>query len=484
MTITPIVDNRSEKGIALVVVLLLMAVLSGLATGFAMNGQVESAMAVNEQYYSGARAAAEAGLNRATAAIRAEINVNLLSGVDGLVDAGNPGAAVNADNGDVDFMLDAAPYNLDANGRYTYTVDVFDDDDPALYGGVALTPEQLLAMNENGVSVTDQNTRLIIRATGFGPSNTVVRVSRVVSTTIIPIPGATVNPAILVDGDLNLDGNLNLQGDYGSVHANGDLDVDGASAEVEQDATCSGTFTHHQNFEAGGMMGGGYANIQVPTVSANDHLAIADFVLNANGTITNRETGLPCVGNCVPNMTAWTFSDPDGILGPQMGTWAISGNSAPSGTFFVEGKVSISGSPKDGVNAIPMTLIATGTISVTGNPKLKPDAPPDPMDPADPGNPQQFQFITDGDLILGGSPGLDDPTEVEGQIYVKEQMHMLGTPRFQGRIVVQNDANLFSDVTETAIDGTPTITYNGTLPGFVIPPTTEFTYNVTGWIEQ
>ena len=45
---TPIVHARSERGIALVVVLLLMAVLSGLATGFAMNGQVESAMAVNE----------------------------------------------------------------------------------------------------------------------------------------------------------------------------------------------------------------------------------------------------------------------------------------------------------------------------------------------------------------------------------------------------------------------------------------------------
>jgi Cu2+-exporting ATPase len=63
MTTKPIVDTRSEKGMALVVVLLLMAVLSGLATGFAMNGQTESAMAVNEVYYAGARAAAEAGIS-------------------------------------------------------------------------------------------------------------------------------------------------------------------------------------------------------------------------------------------------------------------------------------------------------------------------------------------------------------------------------------------------------------------------------------
>ena len=70
MMTTPIVHARSERGIALVVVLLLMAVLSGLATGFAMNGQVESSMAVNEVYYAGARAAAEAGMNRAIEAIR------------------------------------------------------------------------------------------------------------------------------------------------------------------------------------------------------------------------------------------------------------------------------------------------------------------------------------------------------------------------------------------------------------------------------
>src|SRR5688572_10868566 len=469
MTKTHIVDTRSEKGIALVVVLLLMAVLSGLATGFAMNGQVESAMAVNEQYYSGARAAAEAGINRATAAIRMEEDVNLLAGEDDTVDA-NLAAAVNLDNGDVDFMLaapcDPAPHcAVDGTGLYTYSIAVFDDDDPALYGGVALSAEQLAAMGENGSPVTDGNTRLILRATGRGPSNTVVRVSRLLLTTIIPIPGATLNPAIIVDGDLNVDGNLNLRGPYGSVHANGDLNVDGASAFVEKDATASGEFTHHQNFAAGGTMGGGYSSINLPTVVANDHVAIADFILKADGTM-QRPDGTACVA-CFPNAGVWEFD---------AGQWNIKGNTAPTGyTFFVEGTVEISGSPKNGTDPIKMTLIATGSIKITGNPKMAPDSD---------NNPQQFQFITDGDLVLGGTTNIDDSTEVEGQIFVKEQMHMLGNPKFQGRIVVQNESNLFDDVIETEIDGTPTITYNGTLPGFVIPPTSSYTYNVTGWIEQ
>ena len=75
--------------------------------------------------------------------------------------------------------------------------------------------------------------------------------------------------------------------------------------------------------------------------------------------------------------------------------WEISGNSAPTGyTFFVEGTVEISGSPKAGTDPIKMTLIATGTIKITGNPKMAPDSD---------NNPQQFQFITDGDLVLAGN---------------------------------------------------------------------------------
>ena len=478
MTIIPIVQPRSERGIALVVVLLLMAVLSGLATGFAMNGMVESSMAVNEVYYAGARAAAEAGINRVTEAIRIEENVNLLSGVDGVVDDANAGAAQNTDNGDVGFLLTgASPYALDAAGLYSYSIEVFDDDDPALYEGVALSAAQLGAMGETAdTPYTDGNTRLILRATGFGPSNTVVRLSRMIRTTIIPIPGSLVNPAIIVDGNVSIDGNLNLRGVYGSIHANGDLTVNGNSAFVQGDATASGVF-NGGNLDAGGAQGGGYASINLPLITANDYAAIADYRLNANGTITDVATGLPCLAGC-PGSANWTWSDPDGLLGPTPATWSITGNSAPEGTFFVEGKVSISGSPSGsgaGNPALKLTLIATGTIDISGNPKLSPD---------NTNNPEAIQFVTDGDLKISGTGNLNTTTSVEGQIFVKEQIHMQGNPAFTGRIIVQNEPSVFNDVITNSIGGTPTITYDGTLPGYVIPPTVEFTYNVGGWVEQ
>lgn len=470
------VPTRSERGIALVVVLLLMAVLSGLATGFAMNGQVETGMANNEVYYAGARAAAEAGINRAAAALRLEEDVNLLKGEDDTVDAVNAGAAVNADNGDLGFLLTgASPYALDATGRYSYTVEVLDDDDPALYNGTLLSAAQLTAMGNEGTAglpdpFVDHNTRLILRATGFGPSNTTVTVARVLLTTIIPVPGSTVNPAILVDGDLEIDGSLNLEGVEGSVHANGNLTISGVAADVSKNATASGTFTAPAGFDAGGSQGGDYGSINIPPVSASDFAAIADFILHDNGSATLSDGITPCGVLC--NDWGWTAG-----TGGSPGTWEMASNSAnDEGTFFVEGFATISGSPGTNANPLNVTIVATASISVTGSPNLAPDTL---------GNPQTVQFVTDGDLKIGGSgeSGTSNAT-VEGQIFVKEQIHMAGTPNFEGRIIVQNEPSVFNEITTNSISGTPTITYQGLLPGYVIPPTTEYTYNITGWMES
>jgi hypothetical protein len=473
-----IVDARSEKGIALIVVLLLMAVLSGLATGFAMNGQVESAMAVNEVYYAGARAAAEAGMNRAVAALRVDNTRDLLAGPDFTLDTANPAAAVNADNGNIGFLLTgASPYAVDAQGQYRYTIQVFDDDDPDLYDGVALTADQLAAMVENGNDAWDQNDRFILRATGFGPSNTIVRLARVLQSTenVNIIPSTTINPAILVDGDLTIDGNINLWGAYGSMHANGDLSIEGNSASVSRDATASGDFVATDNFDAGGRQGGGYASVNLPTIDANSHRGLADYVLHDDGSITQFVLGVelpcsPCAGSA-----HWSYTAGVGGAPP---LWTIGGNDAPTGTFFVEGSVSISGSPSGpGNSALNLTLITTGSISVTGSPKLAPDSS---------GNPEQFQFITNGDLFIGGNVDVDDPTQVEGQIFVREQIHMHGNPEFQGRIIVQNEPSVHNEVTENSIGGNPSIRYEGSLPGYTTQASTTTTYtnNFSGWVEQ
>ena len=50
MTSHPMDPVRSEQGVALIIVLLLLAVMAGLTTGLTLNGQTEIAMATNEAY--------------------------------------------------------------------------------------------------------------------------------------------------------------------------------------------------------------------------------------------------------------------------------------------------------------------------------------------------------------------------------------------------------------------------------------------------
>ena len=172
-----------------------------------------------------------------------------------------------------------------------YAIEIFDDDDPRLYT-TALTAAQLDAMmpgalSEDGTGFVDRNDQLIIRATGFGPSNTIVRLSRVLlSTETVVVPPPSLNPAILVNGDLNIGGNITIQGLAGSVHANGDLTVDGASAEVEVNATASGDYDANSHFEPGGASGGGYGNINVPDIQAANYAHLADYILQSDGSIT------------------------------------------------------------------------------------------------------------------------------------------------------------------------------------------------------
>src|SRR6185436_13913143 len=209
----PMNPIRSEKGIALIIVLLLLAVMAGLTTGLSLSSQTEIAMAHNETYYAGARAAAEAGLNRATELIQNTTNPDYVL-LNLLVTKSVPGI------GNGPFVL---------TNEYSYSFEILDDDDPALYNGVALTgPKttvgtQLNAMNENGDPNDDDNMRMILRATATGPHGTSVTIARVLEQVAFPdLPETTtINPAILVNGNLDLNGNsLVVNGTQGNVHAN------------------------------------------------------------------------------------------------------------------------------------------------------------------------------------------------------------------------------------------------------------------------
>lgn len=466
-------DAKSEQGIALIVVLLLMAVMMGAAAGFAVNGRIEGAMAENEVYFAGARAAAEAGLNRAIEAVTNNHTTNWLAGQDGEVDALNAAAAVNADNGSVAFLLTGtSPYTLDAAGDYTYTIRIYDDDDPVLYS-TALTTEQVLAMGEDGSGYTDQNSRLILRATGFGPKGTEVTIARVLESVSFTSEEETIltNAALLVDGSLTISGNPTIQGTHGSVHANTDLTINGGATYVAQNATASGTFTANAGWSAGGTQGGGAPTVTVPDINASDYFYLADFVLDADGRLRNAATNaVLCTANdsnnggC--NSYGWRFSS---------GTWRVANNqnTMASGTYYAYTDVRIEGNPGSAKVPAAVSIISEGSIEVSGTPYFTPE------------NPNHIQFVTNKDLKLSGNVDIDPQSAVEGQSLVREQLMISGNPELRGQIIVQNETSTSSLVTSNTVSGNPRITYNGSFGGIptVIPGETTYTNNVTGWIE-
>jgi Tfp pilus assembly protein PilX len=475
MTIESSNSIRSEKGIALITVLLLLAVVSGLTTALAMSGQTEIAMASNEMYYTGARAAAEAGLNRATEHLNDVNTLNLLAGADNTVDAGNPAAAVNTDNGRVP-TIGNGPFTL--SNQYTYTLQILDDDDPSLYP-TALSAGQLTQMQEDGSAFTTNNDRLILRATGIGPRNTRVVVHRVLQSVATPNVTTTTtttiaNPALLVDGDLGLGGSLDVWGQRGNIHANGNIDGQ-VSGDITGDITATGTVD--SRLDPDGMKAGNMPPINVPEIRAADYKGLADWVLKADGTIVNNSTNATCTSACP---SGWSYSG---------GAWSASGSMPTSATYYVEGPVSIHGTGKSSLTAL--SVIAEGSITITGNGQFKPE------------NNSKIQFVTNGDFKSNADA--NDPLDVDGQIMVREQLKLQGGFDFQGRIMVKNKdgaSNAYDPVTnphgrrgadsETSndVNGNISIQYNGTLDDIVTTETittnlpTTYTNNVSGWIEQ
>jgi hypothetical protein len=470
MAIPSIVKTSSERGIALVVVLLLMAVLSGLATGFAMTGNIEVQMGTNEVYYAGARAAAEAGLNRAIVAIVADNSTDWLAGIDGLVDEANAAAAVNADNGQLDFILGAGPYALDAAGDYTYDIEILDDDNPVLY--TAFTDEQRTAMEENITEsiYTDDNDRMILRATGFGPNGTTVRIARVLTSDTGPITpvNSAFDAAIIVNGNFEMNGAVTINGLSGSVHANGNLSKTGSGGTITGTATTSGTYTGAEM--ATGGTSAGAPTVTIPDIQASNYEHLADYKLTNTGTVQTMVGGVwtDCTSSACKGI-GWTFSGSGASA-----TWST-GKTPSAATFFVDAKVSIG--PTSGSSNKPVSIIATGDIDVNSNQaKLTPHA-------------NNIQFVTDGDLTINASDLDLDASVLEGEIRVRGQMDAGGNMSFQGRVMVQDVPDAGTAVANGAsrIHGSVTFTYNGSLgaDAFVeTPGTPTFTNNIEGWMEQ
>ena len=437
---------------ALVTVMFLLMILSGLSAAMITSSQTELMVARNVVSSAQAAAAAEAGLNHATElaipfvvqfAANGFANVSdamtgLVRGPDGLTGS----LASDADNGSLENLgIPRSPAQVALGSTFgvAYEARVFDEDDPAR--GVTLTAADVGRIGEDGDPTTDANATMVIQATGYAPDNTRVTLEITIA------DNAAVMPALVLGGSLDISANATFTGSQGGLHANGDLDISG-NPTIAENATAGGTYTESGNPTIGGISGGGQGSVPIPPVAAIDYKPNADFILNSTGQMTDQAGAVICdasVSNdaCEVMGYGWVYDSPG---------WKFDGNTGTDGTYYVEGPATISGNPGNPATPIALTIIAEDSIEISGRPDLIPDTP-------------ELMFVTDGDLKISNRPKM--PLTVEGAILVHEQLDISSRPTLSGQIIVEDAANNSSLVTQNTISGRMTLSSNGTLAGAV-----------------
>jgi hypothetical protein len=452
--------TRGERGSALIAVLLLLMMMSGLVSALALGSQTESFISRNQNSGAQAQAAAEAGLNHAV-----ELAVSYIfewkangfmsygAAVDALL-AGPDGATGNPDDDEDNGSLGARP-GIDAaedlpageelevaGSQYVrYEAILMDDDDsaPAAYP-------------EDANPYSDSNERLIVRATGYGPDDSKVVLEAIISPASFG--------AIVTEGDLTVSGSVDVIVDDpnhpdpdAAIHSNGDLTVSGNATSINGTVTATGEW----DVEDGDIMGSGSAaRVEIPAVSAADYAVWADYILTDGGTMVNASTGATvCTWSAKTSCNNWNWNS-------GTGTWTISSNTATAGTYYVEGHASISGSPGSAKAPVAISIIAEGNIDISGSPKLAPDTP-------------ELLFVTDMDLkMLGSLDIVGDEIIAQGQMLVREQVDIGGNVSLLGQVLVQDAEDSVSNlVTSNHIHGSVDITYSGGLGAS--------SFTVTGW---
>jgi hypothetical protein len=115
----------------------------------------------------------------------------------------------------------------------------------------------------------------------------------------------------------------------------------------------------------------------------------------------------------------------------------------------VEGNVKISGNPGTEEAPIRLTIVATGSLELSGNPFLEPATS------------DSILFVLGGDMSISGNPGSNE--NYEGLMYAHSQCKVSGNPSVAGNLVCRNNGNPAGTENYAALNevsGNPTIRYS------------------------
>lgn len=411
--------SSEQTGIALVAVLLAMALLTVIGAALTAIGVVEYRASKNHRSATRALLLADAGGVHALALMRGPLShlsySQILVGEDGLPGSGDEGVLAGHGLGDEDALPDTGV--ILGEGRYFVTM-LNDSGDPG------------------GDPFTDENHRVLAVCRGELPDGGRAEVRMMLA--------APSFPAIVANGDLLLPGNPDVLGPCAGVHANGNLTANGSPVvdgfvTATGDLNVSGTIRDAFGFVVTPEYG---PPVDVPEHDPLDYCGAADYVLQGGVFIAvgppRQETEITGAG-----VLGWKYK-----AGTQ--TYTLAGSQAVDGTYCIHGNAEIAGNAGSEGDPLRITLLATGSVKVTGTPKLAAD------------HEDGILIIAAGDVEIGGNASGSTPS-YSGLVYTGAQCQMNGNPRVDGHILCYDGADpvgAVNLVTENKFNGTPIITYD------------------------
>ena len=410
--------DRRRQGIALPTALFALLMVSILSVGMWTMVQVNAMSASNRKDATVALSLADGAATHTLAVLAGELDTisltRLLLGSDSTVATADDGLLIDYGLAVTDQIPDTG-YVM-PGGRYF--VELLDD--PA---------------DDDTDPLADSNLRILARCTGVTLNGG--------SATVDIVIGAASFPAIATDGDLYLNGNPDILGACGGAHANNVVIVSGTpTVQTEVSAAdsveVSGDIVDPDDNSVPPVNNA--PAIVIPDLDPLDYCDVADFILYANGYFVTVEPSRDSVDATSTPKNGWTRGSSSPV------EWNLSGNSAVAGTHCIYGNVVVSGNP----GPIAMTLLATGSVTYSGNPRVTSS------------HPDGILIISGGDVEVSGNPG-GGAISYDGLIYAQSQCMINGNPNLYAQLLCNDEpetAGANNNVDQNGISGNPVITYN------------------------
>lgn len=272
------------------------------------------------------------------------------------------------------------------------------------------------------------------------------------STIVTPINGQCGN--VHSNGDLTLGGNTTING-Y-AAESNNNVEVNGNDSLPDGttnygSVTVAGGINHHAprqplpHIDPAALLVDLTNPLLQPQVSPGFSLNNL-YQMKANGEVRDGNGGLittladgDTFGSC-----GWTYT------AGSPAEWQISGNDFCNGTFYFEGKATVTSSPGSNANPWKTTLIATGDIDVQGRPTIEAGAAYTVYNTL---------FYSGRDIKINGTPS----NGYNGVIAAHEQFELGGNGTFTGFIVGENIPNTNGSLVNAngnIVNGNIGLTYN------------------------